>query len=166
VWVYVDRLVYHFVDRSLSLGLFLLAIMLSVLHRLTDSDYPFGIFKLFLSFIELRSLIIILVSSNSCCPLLNYGHWLSLWYLQTLFVLYWITAIDYHFGIFKLFLSFIELRPLIIILVSSNSFCPLLNYGHWLSLWYLQTFLIKQLHFFFNLIVCYLHCFRLITSCC
>ena len=29
--------------------LFLLAIVLSVLLRLTDSDYPFGIFKLFLS---------------------------------------------------------------------------------------------------------------------
>jgi len=26
----------------------LLAIVLSVLHRFTDSDYPFGIFKLFL----------------------------------------------------------------------------------------------------------------------
>jgi hypothetical protein len=29
--------------------LFLLAIVLSVLLRLADSDYPFGIFKLFLS---------------------------------------------------------------------------------------------------------------------
>ena len=31
------------------LVLFLMAIMLSVLHRYTDSDYPLGIFKLFLS---------------------------------------------------------------------------------------------------------------------
>ena len=35
-----------FVDRSLVL--FLLSIVLSVLLRYTDSDYPFGIFKLFL----------------------------------------------------------------------------------------------------------------------
>jgi membrane-associated HD superfamily phosphohydrolase len=35
--------------RSLFLSLFLLAIVLSVLLRLTDSDYPFGIFKPFLS---------------------------------------------------------------------------------------------------------------------
>jgi hypothetical protein len=32
-----------FVDRCLSFVLFLLAIMLSVLLRYTDSDYPFGI---------------------------------------------------------------------------------------------------------------------------
>jgi hypothetical protein len=36
-----------FVDRCLSFVLFLLAIVLSVLFRFTDSDYPFGIFKLF-----------------------------------------------------------------------------------------------------------------------
>ena len=40
------------VTRSLVLWvcfvLFLLAIVLSVLLRFTDSDYPFGIFKLFL----------------------------------------------------------------------------------------------------------------------
>ena len=37
-----------FVDRCLSFVYFLLAIVLSVLLRYTDSDYPFGIFKLFL----------------------------------------------------------------------------------------------------------------------
>jgi hypothetical protein len=37
-----------FVDRCLSFILFLLAIVLSVLLRYTDSDCPFGIFKLFL----------------------------------------------------------------------------------------------------------------------
>jgi hypothetical protein len=37
-----------FVDRCLPFVLFLLAIVLSVLLRYTDSDYPFGIFKLFL----------------------------------------------------------------------------------------------------------------------
>jgi hypothetical protein len=37
-----------FVDRCLSFGPFLLAIVLSVLLRYMDSDYLFGIFKLFL----------------------------------------------------------------------------------------------------------------------
>jgi hypothetical protein len=37
-----------FVDRCLSFCTFLLDIVLSVLLRYTDSDYPFGIFKLFL----------------------------------------------------------------------------------------------------------------------
>ena len=37
-----------FVDRCLSFCTFLLAIVLSVLFRYTDSDYPFGIFMLFL----------------------------------------------------------------------------------------------------------------------
>ena len=36
-----------FVDRCLSFCTFLFAIVLSVLLRYTDSDYPFGIFKLF-----------------------------------------------------------------------------------------------------------------------
>jgi hypothetical protein len=40
-----------FVDRYLSFcAFFLFAIVLSVLRRFTDSHYPFGIFKLFLSF--------------------------------------------------------------------------------------------------------------------
>ena len=37
-----------FVDRCLSFVLFRLAIVLSVLLRYTDYDYPFGIIKLFL----------------------------------------------------------------------------------------------------------------------
>jgi hypothetical protein len=41
-----------FVDRCLSFCTFLLAIVLSVLLRYTDSDYPFGIFKLFLSLLK------------------------------------------------------------------------------------------------------------------
>ena len=50
-WVCVTRslvLYVYFVDRCLSFCPFLLAIVLSVLLRFTDSDYPFGIFKLFL----------------------------------------------------------------------------------------------------------------------
>ena len=38
-----------FVDRCLSFCPFVLAIVFSVLLRFTDSDYPFGIFKLYLS---------------------------------------------------------------------------------------------------------------------
>jgi len=37
-----------FVDHCLSLCLFVFAIVLSVLLRFTDSDYTFGIFKLYL----------------------------------------------------------------------------------------------------------------------
>jgi hypothetical protein len=40
-----------FIDSCLSFCAFLLAIVLSVLHQYTDSDYPFGIFKFFLSFL-------------------------------------------------------------------------------------------------------------------
>ena len=50
-----------FVDRCLSFILFLLVIVLSVLLRYTDSDYPFGIFKLFLSYLIYA---ISLLSSN------------------------------------------------------------------------------------------------------
>ena len=50
-WVRVTRFVVlcvWFVDRCLSFCFFLLAIVLSVLLRITDSDYPSGIFKLLL----------------------------------------------------------------------------------------------------------------------
>jgi len=39
-----------FQDRCLSFVLFLLVIILSVLLRFAVSDYPFGIFKIFLCF--------------------------------------------------------------------------------------------------------------------
>ena len=38
-----------FVDRCLSFCTFSFGLVLSVLLRYTDSDYPFGIFKLFLN---------------------------------------------------------------------------------------------------------------------
>ena len=51
-----------FVDRCLSFCTFSFGIVLSVLFRYTDSDYPFGFFKLFLmsllSFINSISTII------------------------------------------------------------------------------------------------------------
>ena len=111
---------------------FLLVIVLSGL-QITASDYPFGIFKLFLSFFfwllcclafQLRLLITPLASSNFSYPFSfgycvvwpsNYGFWLPLWRLQAFLVLFrsvivlsglHITASDYPFGVFKLFLSF------------------------------------------------------------
>ena len=92
------------------LVLFLLVIALSGLLRITDSDYPFGIFKLFLSFCTF--------SFSHCIvwPSSIYGFWLPLWYLQSLLVLFplvialscllQIIDSDYPFGTFKLFLSF------------------------------------------------------------
>jgi hypothetical protein len=41
----------RFVDRCLSFVPFRLVIVLSVLLPFTDSDYPFGIFKLFFQFV-------------------------------------------------------------------------------------------------------------------
>ena len=49
--------------RSL-LALFLLAIVLSVLHRFMNSDYPFGIFKLFVILYYKRVIACILQSSR------------------------------------------------------------------------------------------------------
>ena len=51
IGVHVTRylvLCVSFVDRCLSFSPFWSAMVLSVLLRFTDSDYPFGIFKLFL----------------------------------------------------------------------------------------------------------------------
>ena len=92
--------------------LFLLATVLAVLLRITASDYPFGILwpLCWLFFFELRLLITPLVSCGHCvvCSS-NYGFWLPLWYLVAivLSVLLRITASNYPFGIFKLFLEFL-----------------------------------------------------------
>jgi hypothetical protein len=68
--------------------LFLLAIVLSVLLGLTDSEYPFGIFwpLCCLFFFDLRILITPLVSFGHCvvCSSSTYWFWLPLWHLQTL----------------------------------------------------------------------------------
>jgi hypothetical protein len=100
--------------------------------QITASDYPFGVFKLFLSFFfwllcclafKLRLLITPLASSSFSCPF-SFGYCVvwpshcasdySFWHLQTFLVLFLlvivlsglpITASDYPFGIFKLFLS-------------------------------------------------------------
>ena len=90
--------------------LLLLAIVLSVLLRFTDSDYPFGIFRLILYF--------------------------CFWPLCCLFIF---DLPDYPFGIFRLILYFFfwplcclfffDLRILITPLVSSDLFCTF-SFGH------------------------------------
>jgi hypothetical protein len=127
---------------------YLLAIVLSVLLRFTDSDYPFGIFwpLCCLSFFDLRILIALLVSFGYCvvCPSSIYGFWLPLWYLLAivLSVLLRFTDSDCPFGIFwpLCCLSFFDLRILITPLVSFDHcvVCPSSIYGFWLPLWYLR----------------------------
>jgi hypothetical protein len=64
---------------------YLLAIVLSVLLRYTDSDYPFGIFWPLCCqfFFDIRILITRLVSFGHCVVSSSsiYGIWLPLWYL-------------------------------------------------------------------------------------
>ena len=118
---------------------YLLAIVFSVFLRLTDNDYPFGIFwPLYcLSFFDLRLIIIPLVSFGHCivCLSLTYGQWLSLWYRLAIVVsvFLWLTNNDYPFGIFwPLYcLSFPDLQTMIIPLVSFGHciFCLSLTYG-------------------------------------
>ena len=127
--------------RILITQLYLQDIVFSVLHRITDSEYPFAssrhcdvcssliygfwlplcIFKTCccLFFFDIRILITPLVSSRHyiVCSSLMYGFWLPLWYLQNIMlsVLLWNTDSDYPFGIFKTLccLFFFEIRILI-----------------------------------------------------
>jgi hypothetical protein len=95
---------------------YLLAIVLSVFHWFTASDFPFGIFwSLYcLYFIDLQLLISPLVSFGHCivCISLIYSFWFPLWYLLVivLSVFHWFTASDFPFGIFwpLYWLSFIR----------------------------------------------------------
>ena len=136
-------------------------------HVIYRSDYPFDIFKLFLLVIVLpvmwfTVLITPLISSNlSCwslyCPSCDLQFWLPLWYLQTFLVGHCIAChvsyrSDYPFDIFKLFLLVIVFpvlwyTVLITPLISSNFpcwslYCLSCDLQFWLTLWYLQTFLV------------------------
>jgi hypothetical protein len=66
---------------------YLLVIVLFVLLRYTDSDYPCGIFwpLCCLFFFDIRILITLVVSFGHCVVYSSsiYGFWLPLWYLQT-----------------------------------------------------------------------------------
>ena len=126
---------------------YLLAIVLSVLRRFTDSDYPFDIFwpLYFLFFVDLLILITILVSFGHCivCSSSIYWFWLPLWYLLAivLSVLRRFTDSDYPFGIFwPLYCLFlVDLLILIAFLISFGHciVCSSSIYWFWLSLWYL-----------------------------
>ena len=134
---------------------YLLAIMLSVLLRFTDSDYPFGIFwpLCCLFFFDLRILITPLVSFGHyvVCSSSIYGFWLPLWYLLAivLYVLLLFTDSDYPFGIFwpLCCLFFFDLRILITPLVSFGHYvvCSSSIYGFWLPLWYLLAIMLSVL---------------------
>ena len=133
----------------------LLAIVLSVLLRYTDSDYPFGIFWPLcrLPFFDIRILITPLVSFGHCvvCSSLIYRFWLPLWYLLAivLSVLLRYTDSDYTFGIFWPLcrLPFFDIRILITPLVSFGHcvVCSSLIYRFWLPLWYLLTIVLSVL---------------------
>ena len=107
-----------------------MAVVLSVLPRLTTSGDPFGIlWPLYcLSFLDLRLLITPLVSCGHCifCPFSIYDFWLPFWYLVAI-VLSVIPrfCIVYHSSILYC-LSFLDLRLLITPLVSCGHciVCP------------------------------------------
>ena len=156
---------------------YLLAIVLSVFHWFTASDFPFGIFwSLYcLSFIDLQLLISPLVSFGHCivCLSLIYSFWFPLWYLLVivLSVFHWFTASDFPFGIFwSLYcLSFIDLRLLISPLVSFGHciVCLSLIYSFWFPLWYLLVIVLSVFHWFtasdFPFGICWsLHCLSFI----
>ena len=108
---------------------YLLAIVLSVLLRFTDSDYPFGVFwpLCCLTFFDLQILITSLVSFGHCdvWPSSIYRFLLTLWYLLAivLSVLLRFTDSDYPFGVFwpLCCLTFFDLQILI---------TPLVSFGH------------------------------------
>ena len=125
---------------------YLLAIVLSVLLRYTDSDYPFGIFwpLCCLFFFDIQILITPLVSFGHCvvCSSSIYRFWLPLWYLLVivLSVLLWYTDSDYPFGIFwpLCCLSVFDIQILITPLVSFGHCCVVCSfsiYRFWLPLW-------------------------------
>ena len=134
---------------------YLLAIVLSVLLRFTDPDYPFGIFwpLCCLSFFELQILIISLVSFGHCvvCSFLIYWFWLPLCYLLAIVLsdLFRFTDYDYLFGIFwpLCCLTFFDLQILITHLVSFGHcvVCSSLIYWFWLPLWYLLAIVFSVL---------------------
>ena len=134
---------------------YLLAIVLSVLLRYTDSDYSFDIFwpLCCLFFFDIRILITPLISFGHCvvCSSSIYGFWLLLWYLLAivLSVLLRYTDSDYSFDIFwpLCCLFFFDIRILITPLISFGHcvVCSSSIYGFWLLLWYLLAIVLSVL---------------------
>ena len=146
---------------------YLLSIVLSVLLRLMDSHYPFGIFcpLCCLFFLDLRILITPLVSFVHCvvCSSQIYGFSLPLWYLLAIVLSVLLRFTDSHFpfGIFwpLCFLFFLDLRILITPLVSFGHcvFCSSQIYGFSFPLWHLLAIVLSVLlrftdsHFLFGI---------------
>ena len=134
---------------------YLLAIVLFVLLRITDSDYLFGIFwpLCCLTFFDLQILITSLLSFGHCVvsPSSIYRFWLHLWYLLAIVLsdLLLFTDYDYLFGIFwpLCCLTFFDLQILITPLVSFGHcvVCSFLIYWFWLPLWYLLAIVLSDL---------------------
>ena len=155
---------YHCIVCSSSIYWFwlplwhLLAIVLSVLCRFTDSDYPFGIFwPLYcVFFVDLLILIAPLVSFGHCsvCSSSIYWFWLPLWYLLAIVfsVLRRFTDSDYPFGIFwPLYCPFfVDVLILIAFLISFGNciVCSSSIYWFWLPLWYLLAIVLSVLRRF------------------
>jgi hypothetical protein len=127
------------------------AIVLSVLLRLTASDYPFVILWLLccLSFCDWQLLISHLVSCGHCvvCPFVIDSFRLPIWYLLAivLSVLLWLTASDYPFGIlWPLCCLSCDWQLLVTHLVFCVHcvVCPSVVDSFWLPIWYLQAVLI------------------------
>ena len=140
--------------RSWLLLWYLLAIVLSLLLRFTDSDYLFCVFwsLCFLTVLDLQILITPLVSFGHCVlwPSSIYRFWLHLWYLLAIVLsdLLRFTDSDYLFGIFwpLCCLTFFDLQILITSLVSFGHcvVCPSI-YRFWLPLWYLLAIVLSDL---------------------
>ena len=141
--------------RSWLLLWYLLAIVLSVLFRYTDSDYLFGVFwpLCCLTVFDIQIMITSLVSFGHCvvCPSSIYRFWLLIWCLLAivLSVLLWYTDSDYLFGIYwpLCCLSFFDLQSLITSLVSFDH-CVVWTssiYRFWLHLWYLLAIVLSDL---------------------
>ena len=115
----------------------ILAIVLSVLHRFTASDYPLVSWPLYcLSFIDLRLLTTLWYLGNCIvCPSSLYGFWLPFGILAiVLSVLHRFTASDYPLVSWPLYcLSFIALRLLTTLWYLGHCIvCPSSIYGFWL----------------------------------
>ena len=114
---------------------YLLAIVLSVLLRYTDSDYPFGIFWPLCCqfFFDIRILITPLVSFGHyvVCPSLIYGFWIPL------FGIFWPLCRLFFFDIQILITPFVSFDHCVV--------CSSLIYRFWLPLWYLLTIVLSVL---------------------
>ena len=151
---------------------YLVAVVLSVLPRLTTSGYPFGIlwplyclsfldlrlpiipfcilWPLYcLSLLDLRLLIIPFVSCGHCIvfPSSIYDFWLPLWYLVAIVfsVLPRFTTSDYPFGILVPLYCLSFLDFVLSIIPRFCIVCPSSIYDFWLPLWYLVAIVLSVL---------------------